>query len=358
MDRTQIQFIKSLLYISIFLNFLSILFSFYQKLPPTRDMRWAEVTDALWGTVPQGINTIVLGVATSTLAAVAFYFIYQGRVDSALREMALKEGARVAQQRFQEYFSRYVPQDFFQAVPNEEWGEGVVQALYSRIRESSEYWYYGDNAKRTTYEICRIWSVEDEYIGEPRAYHLMLAYPKKDVYFLRQSYEKGPRISKEEESYLIARAEQEINELFYTLTALYDRARDDLKGSKSIIRQMRIGLYEDPPFYRYEMVDQGLFLMYYLRGKNSLTFYYDRKSEVAESVKRHFEILFRDASRRSTASHPLFLPFSESSYTEEQFTAQLRSLGCTMSLDVLRERYRHRFDNYKKESRAIQVDGF
>jgi hypothetical protein len=226
---------------------------------------------------------------------------------------------------FTERFERMLPTKVFPAtdLPTTEFD----RCFNPMLAESQTYRHKGDSASfasfRLTYLLESTYHLEKEItllLLDPREIRL---FEERAQIELASSKEHYSRIQLEEKT-LNMRVE-----VYVTLVALFDirhRINVDVAFHKELL------------FFRSEILDDGVFVTYYLGGEFPGTYLYSRNTLAYEAYLLNFRQNCEIASARITFNNEL---------EEENFIAFLEELGCETGLEELRRLKEERFAKYK-----------
>lgn len=272
-------------------------------------------------------------VALLAGAVTALIFEWRGMYDPSL--LAQKTAQSTANQIIREITSihrNYVPREVFE---NESLSRRYSSFLNRHVISSDIYRYRGDVAGTTSYQISQIWLAGEGFRTKERRFELLLLHPES-----RPAFEQRIEFERELEGHSLKalpedekdrRAKALVDEVYVTLHILREAANRG-EGTDIVV-----AFYKDVPFYRCEIVQNGLSITYYTKGMYSGTFFHPADSFVYTAFLRAFQVSFRKSDL-----------FSLNGLSEDALLERLRTLGYSGDLLHLGRRAKERIDKIKE----------
>ena len=283
----------------------------------------------------QAWRPLIEGSALAFLTSGVTSFFYERHLISSNAEV-IQFAARKIVEEVTTLHKSYIPQEVFE---NERSSRRFTGLLNLRVKESDVYRYRGDAARTTSFQISEIWLKESHYEERSRSYRLLLLNPKHEkpfeqkIYFERRRKPGSPEITPRD-------LEDEIKKLIqdvYVTIYLLHRAANKKEGA-----DISVAFYSDVPFYRCEIVQNGLFITYYTKGQYAGTFLHDHRSLSYQAFSAAFDTSFNSADSlnlKGLSNHAL----------EEK----LKELGCQYDAAYLEERVAERIHSHSSEKALL-----
>jgi hypothetical protein len=269
---------------------------------------------------------ILVAVGTSIVASTVFYLLYsksaEEKVLREVGEMALEHAMTLFASRFE----RMLPTRIFSDtdVPTEEFNTYFNQLL----KGSKSYKYKGDAASFTTFRLSNYYASDHHY---EREITLLLLDPREEKCFEERAQVELMRSKRPyNQLELMQRKEDLRNGVYVSLVALFDlRHRVNAE----------VAFYKELPFFRSEIMDEGILISYYLGGQFPSTYSYGRSTLAYEAFLLNFRQNYEAACIRIAFNTQL---------KEDELKRCIQELGCSSSLEDLRLLKEERFKRYRK----------
>jgi hypothetical protein len=281
-------------------------------------------------------------VALLAGAVTALIFEWRGVYDPSL--LAQKTAQSTANQIISEITSihrNYVPREVFE---NESLSRRYSSFLNRHVISSDIYRYRGDVAGTTSYQISQIWLADAGFRTKERRFELLLLHPESKAAFeQRIEFEReldGHSLKTLPEPEKDRKAQALVDEVYVTLHILREAANRG-EGTDIVV-----AFYKDVPFYRCEIVQNGLSITYYTKGMYSGTFFHASDSFVYTAFLRAFQVSFRKSDL-----------FSLNGLSEDALLERLRTLGYDGDLLDLGRRSKERIERIKQRHDVLSCLG-
>jgi hypothetical protein len=334
---------------------------------------WAAII--VFGALVLGVALVVIGagfsnlspilreafraVGESVIASLILYVLVSVLLDPRRQQVQARQNIAYAideaNRRFQERFEVSLPTAVYQdsRVPKPAFRDAFV----ARLSASSRYDFRGDNGRFTAYRLARcgrhpVVQRLDEvrlYLTDPRSERAVRIHAANALRDRARSVEAAAEGVRVEDEMRVIR-----EDMFVSLLSLYDIRAD---------RATTVYLLEEPPFFRCEMFDGGMFLTYYLDRARYPD--YPETLEFPASTRPYRAYKEALSLSRKTASSVVVFGDAGSGAdgvdSDEEIVTLLADLGCDVSLTELRGQRDQRFaqfDQRMQEGRISSTDLF
>lgn len=271
---------------------------------------------------------ILISVASSILASMIFYILYSSIAEERVLRNISNQAALMATEHtknlFHNYFEKMMPIEIY---PETHFpGEAYKRDFWKIFKNSRYYMYKGDVASFASYTLDEAFK---EGLLENKVIRLLLLDPRDFSLFERLAQTKlaGSRFSIQE---LHEKAQQLHKKIFVTLVSMYDIR---------LANRVEIGFYKEKLFSRFEIMDDGIFVVYFVGGEVPSTYLFSRNTLTYDSLFLNFKQNF-DNERANCITFDRETP-------EDYLAEFLEKLGCRETISNLRKQKEMRFERHK-----------
>lgn len=271
---------------------------------------------------------ILIAIGTSILASVCFYLLYSRTAENrVLREVSVqvtRVATEYATSLFKEHFDKMMPAKIYPQtnVPS----KGFNDDFDDLLKDSKTYKYKGDAASYTAFRL-HLMSQRGNLLE--KEIKILLLDPREISLF-----EGRAQMELSSKSYSKAELTEYASTLrikvYVTLVALFDICHSV---------RVEVGFHKEHLFFRSEIFDDGLFLTYYLGGEFPSTYLYTRKTLSYDAFLLNFWQNYNDSAATFVFNNQL---------TEDEFKSHLHLLGCTLSIEDLRNEMNESFKKHRQ----------
>lgn len=268
---------------------------------------------------------VLIAVGTSMIASTIFYVMYSRIAERRVLRDITTTASEYALSLFSNRFEKMLPIKVFtqSELPTEEF-----DIYFSKfLKDSKTYKFKGDAGSFTSFRLSCFFNKHHTDIDiillllDPRDLYLFEERAKIELSSLKDDFTKSD---------LIQTTEQIRNSVYVTLIALFDISHKI---------NVEVAFHKELLFFRSEILDDGIFLSYYLGGDFPGTYLYIKKTFVYEAYLHNFKQNYNAATYRINFN---------STIKDEDFISHLEKLGCSYNLDALRQLKKQRFEKYQE----------
>ena len=269
---------------------------------------------------------ILIAVGTSIVSSIVFYTLYSRTAEERVLRNITRASADYATSLFTERFERMLPTKVFPAtsLPTAEFD------LYFNpmLTRSKTYRFKGDSGSFTSFRVTYL--IESTYHLEKEITLLLLDPRETRLFEERAQIELAGSKGQYSRAQLKEKTKEMQNDVYVTLVALFDiRHRINVD----------VAFHRELMFLRSEIVDDGIFVTYYLGGEFPGTYLYSQNTLAYEAYLMNFRQNCEIAVARFSFNNEL---------EEDSFIAILKELGSETNMEDLRRLKDERFARYRE----------
>lgn len=292
---------------------------------------WAVAIALMW-IGDKGLPDLLIGVGGGLVSSVAVVFIYSRFAEEISLTRISERSAKIATQVAEEFLIGR----FDQLMPRKTYAKSTAPTndfrndFAPKLKSSKFYFHRGDGS----FSAFRLYSTANiEAIRTKIRVSLCLLDPNAVAAIDQRAKieldAKGNHYSADQLKERVARVRMST---YVSLVALFDIRHT---------RPVEVFLHQESSFYRAEILDDSLFVTYYIGGEFPGTYLYGKESHVYQAYLSGFNAICACASRR--------IEFN-SNFAENQFSQILTELGYSGTLLDLRK---ERDDSYALRTQSL-----
>lgn len=279
---------------------------------------WLSMGIAKPNTAEKIVGLVLTTLGLSATSSCIFAFFYGRRAQERMLFAIASESANTTQNLFVERFANVLPEIIF---PESRRPTDDYFTFFSNMMDNSNtYLYKGDVAALTSVRIVDMAKTTRALVNNN--VRMLLLDPRTDAAFLESARAQLAREAG------VHRTGATDPDTIPTLAARAAEMKADVLASawglfkiREYLPHLQLGLYATPPVFFSQLVDDGLFLSFYLGGEYPRGYFYRKTSVVYAAYAKDFQLTWEIARGRGDTLN------LEASCSPSDLNAWLTNLG-------------------------------